>query len=81
MINTQKLKSKSKSKLKLSFSNISLWINFISFTLIIIGYITHNKIIKTIGLYAFSGAITNWLAIIMLFEKIPFDMWQHTRLM
>jgi uncharacterized membrane protein YheB (UPF0754 family) len=28
--------------------------------------------IKTMGLYAFSGAITNWLAIHMLFEKVPY---------
>ncbi len=28
--------------------------------------------IKTMGFFAFSGAITNWLAIYMLFEKIPF---------
>ena len=27
--------------------------------------------IRTIGLFAFSGAITNWLAIHMLFEKVP----------
>ena len=66
MVNIKRL------RLKLKFNNISLWINLISFLLIILGYISHNKIIKTIGLYAFSGAITNWLAIIMLFEKIPF---------
>ena len=28
--------------------------------------------IRNIGLFAFSGAITNWLAVYMLFEKIPF---------
>jgi uncharacterized membrane-anchored protein YjiN (DUF445 family) len=28
--------------------------------------------LKSIGFFAFSGAITNWLAIYMLFEKIPF---------
>lgn len=28
--------------------------------------------LRAIGLYAFSGAITNWLAIHMLFEKVPF---------
>jgi len=27
--------------------------------------------LKSIGFFAFSGAITNWLAIYMLFEKIP----------
>ena len=44
----------------------------ISIILIALGYYLHNQIIKNIGLYAFSGALTNWLAIFMLFEKIPF---------
>lgn len=30
-----------------------------------------NEVIKNIGLFAFSGAITNWLAVHMLFEKVP----------
>ncbi len=30
-----------------------------------------NDLIKNIGLFAFSGAITNWLAVHMLFEKVP----------
>ena len=28
-------------------------------------------LIKSIGFFALSGAITNWLAIHMLFEKVP----------
>lgn len=28
--------------------------------------------LRAIGLFAFSGAITNWLAVYMLFERIPF---------
>ena len=52
--------------------NISFWTNFIAITFIFFGFGMHNHIIKTVGLYAFSGAITNWLAIFMLFEKIPF---------
>ena len=32
----------------------------------------YNEIIYLIGLFALSGGITNWLAIHMLFEKIPF---------
>jgi len=28
-------------------------------------------LIRNIGLFAFSGAVTNWLAIHMLFERIP----------
>lgn len=30
-----------------------------------------NEVIKNIGLFAFSGAVTNWLAVHMLFEKVP----------
>lgn len=51
--------------------NKSLITNIIAIILIIIGYLCNN-IILTIGIFAFSGAVTNWLAIHMLFEKIPF---------
>ena len=30
-----------------------------------------SRIILNIGLFALSGAITNWLAIYMLFERVP----------
>lgn len=36
------------------------------------GYSIENDTIFTIGLFAFSGAITNTLAIHMLFEKVPY---------
>ncbi len=54
--------------------NKSLITNLISISLISIGYLSpyYSYEIKTMGLYSFSGAITNWLAIHMLFEKIPF---------
>jgi uncharacterized membrane protein YheB (UPF0754 family) len=54
--------------------NKSLITNLISIALIIVGYLSpvYSDQIKTMGLYSFSGAITNWLAIHMLFEKIPF---------
>ena len=32
----------------------------------------YNEIMYLIGLFAFSGSITNWLAIHMLFERVPF---------
>jgi len=32
----------------------------------------YGRILKTTGFFALSGALTNWLAIYMLFEKIPF---------
>ena len=40
--------------------------------LILVGYAWCPSHILPIGLYALSGAITNWLAVYMLFEKIPF---------
>ncbi|OUR99688.1 DUF445 domain-containing protein [Halobacteriovorax marinus] len=54
--------------------NKSLLTNGLSIALIGVGYITpmYSHEVKTMGLYSFSGAITNWLAIHMLFEKIPF---------
>jgi uncharacterized membrane protein YheB (UPF0754 family) len=38
----------------------------------IIGWWLAEPYIKNIGFYALSGALTNWIAIYMLFEKIPF---------
>ncbi|WP_086981145.1 DUF445 family protein [Vibrio aphrogenes] len=51
--------------------NKSLITNLISILLLIIGYQIQNTIVLYAGLFAFSGAITNWLAIHMLFEKVP----------
>jgi len=45
--------------------------NIIALTLILAGYYFGNYIVLTMGLFAFSGAVTNWLAIHMLFEKVP----------
>jgi len=46
--------------------------DLISFLVVIIGYATQNDTILMTGLFALSGAITNHLAIYMLFEKVPF---------
>tara|TARA_B100001094_G_scaffold298637_1_gene322671 strand:- start:254 stop:1015 length:762 start_codon:yes stop_codon:yes gene_type:complete len=53
--------------------NKSLVTNSIAFMFIVIGYATPiwQKQILAIGYFALSGAITNWLAIHMLFEKVP----------
>ena len=32
----------------------------------------YNGILSSIGLFALSGSVTNWLAVHMLFEKVPF---------
>lgn len=46
--------------------------NLIAVLIIIVGYISSSETLKTIGFFAFSGAITNTLAIHMLFEKVPY---------
>ncbi|SMY38926.1 hypothetical protein PAND9192_03928 [Photobacterium andalusiense] len=51
--------------------NKSFMTNALSLLLLFIGYISNNHIILYCGLFAFSGALTNWLAIYMLFEKVP----------
>lgn len=51
--------------------NKSIITNGLALTLVLIGFFLDNNIIKTVGLFALSGAITNWLAIHMLFEKVP----------
>ncbi|MDH5432450.1 MAG: DUF445 domain-containing protein [Gammaproteobacteria bacterium] len=45
--------------------------SFIALALFVAGYFLKNPIIYNMGIFAFSGAITNWLAIHMLFEKVP----------
>lgn len=51
--------------------NKSLITNIVSLALLATGYATQNQFALYAGLFAFSGAITNWLAIYMLFEKVP----------
>ncbi len=52
--------------------NKSLVTNGVAFLIVLVGFLTHNSIVLTIGLFALSGAVTNWLAVHMLFEKVPF---------
>ena len=54
--------------------NKSLTTNIAALAIIGVSYLSpkHNEIIYLIGLFALSGGITNWLAIHMLFEKVPF---------
>lgn len=51
--------------------NKSLLTNLIALVLLGLGFQTNQDILLYAGLFAFSGAITNWLAIHMLFEKVP----------
>lgn len=51
--------------------NKSLLTNIVAIALIATGYVANQPIVFTMGLFALSGAITNWLAVHMLFEKVP----------
>lgn len=54
--------------------NQSFLTNAIALLIIGLGYVSpvYSELLKAIGFFAFSGAITNWLAIHMLFERVPF---------
>tara|TARA_B100001093_G_scaffold122446_1_gene115160 strand:- start:17090 stop:17776 length:687 start_codon:yes stop_codon:yes gene_type:complete len=54
--------------------NKSLITNLISILIILIGFLYRDdfSFIILVGVFALSGSITNWLAIHMLFDKIPF---------
>ncbi len=45
--------------------------NAVALILLILGLVLENSIVTTVGIFALSGAITNWLAIYMLFERVP----------
>ncbi|OQK17645.1 hypothetical protein AU255_07205 [Methyloprofundus sedimenti] len=54
--------------------NKSFITNFLAAVIIAAGYFSpvYADLIKAIGFFALSGALTNWIAIHMLFEKVPF---------
>jgi uncharacterized membrane protein YheB (UPF0754 family) len=52
--------------------NKSVITNIISAILLGVGLVLKEDMLTMVGLFALSGALTNWLAIFMLFEKIPF---------
>ena len=51
--------------------NKSVITNLIAAILVVSGYLLALPILFSVGLFALSGAVTNWLAIHMLFEKVP----------
>ncbi|WP_428354076.1 DUF445 family protein [Methyloprofundus sp.] len=53
--------------------NKSFITNFLAVMIIAAGYCSpvYAELIKAIGFFALSGALTNWIAIHMLFEKVP----------
>ena len=54
--------------------NKSFLTNLTAILIIVVGYLCpiERDLMKSIGFFALSGAVTNWLAIHMLFEKVPF---------
>ncbi|MCV6608664.1 MAG: DUF445 domain-containing protein [Campylobacterales bacterium] len=52
--------------------NKSLLTNLVALLVTITGLIFDSHLLFMVGLFALSGALTNWLAIHMLFEKVPF---------
>jgi uncharacterized membrane protein YheB (UPF0754 family) len=51
--------------------NKSVITNLIALVAVALGYQLQNDLLLSAGLFALSGAVTNWLAVYMLFEKIP----------
>ena len=54
--------------------NKSILTNIVALLITLIGIINpfQNSLLLMIGLFSLSGGITNWIAIHMLFEKVPF---------
>ena len=51
--------------------NKSALTNLLAVLILGAGYLLPNPTLMAIGLFALSGAVTNWLAVHMLFERIP----------
>ncbi|MGB1237200.1 MAG: hypothetical protein ACPG4U_03255 [Pseudomonadales bacterium] len=49
----------------------SLITNTLAALVVLIAYISGSELLFSIGAFALSGALTNWLAVHMLFEKVP----------
>lgn len=54
-----------------SIVNKGVITNILALALTLAGYFLSHNILFTVGIFALSGAITNWLAVHMLFEKVP----------
>ncbi|MCP4321593.1 MAG: DUF445 family protein [Psychromonas sp.] len=52
--------------------NKSFITNLLSALILATGLLLKENMLTMVGLFALSGALTNWLAVFMLFEKIPF---------
>ena len=62
------------SKLKSDYraGDKALLTNTIAFAIVLLGLMLPGNVVLAVGLFALSGALTNWLAVHMLFEKVPF---------
>ncbi len=51
--------------------NKSLLTNLIALSVVVAGYLLPQPLLFSAGIFALSGAVTNWLAVHMLFERVP----------
>ncbi|MDH5694758.1 MAG: DUF445 domain-containing protein [Gammaproteobacteria bacterium] len=53
--------------------NKGLFTNLISFAIVVASFVSPwaSAILFSVGIFALSGAVTNWLAVHMLFERVP----------
>jgi uncharacterized membrane protein YheB (UPF0754 family) len=51
--------------------NKSLATNLIALIITLVAYYLQQTTLFSVGIFALSGAVTNWLAVHMLFEKVP----------
>lgn len=51
--------------------NKSVLTNLVALVLLLAGHFLKQPLILNVGLFALAGALTNWIAIHMLFEKVP----------
>ncbi|KKO48034.1 hypothetical protein VT06_13625 [Arsukibacterium sp. MJ3] len=52
--------------------NKSIITNGLAAIVVLAGWFLQQPLLLSVGLFALSGALTNWLAVHMLFEKVPF---------
>jgi uncharacterized membrane-anchored protein YjiN (DUF445 family) len=57
-----------------SWLNMSFMTNLVSLLIAVAGYFMphYGDLVTAAGVFALSGAITNWLAIYMLFDRVPY---------
>lgn len=51
--------------------NKSVLVNGLAALIVVAGILLAQEVLLSVGLFALSGALTNWLAVYMLFERVP----------